>query len=255
MKKILNRVTVTGADDSIQPEELVAMSKRFPWVEWGILFSDSKQSNFTDHVNIPSPPAWPRYPTLVWLQKLIDLNPKINLSAHLCGKYVREACKGNWFWMEKNPGIEQLFGRIQLNFAHMRHEDFKGLRTALSDFRVISAMKAEPGKQVIFGCRDASNIIKQEFRHPVEFDVAPLFDASGGKGLLGSWPEHPGFYCGYAGGLSPENLGEQLEVLSNVVGDNIVWIDVESKVRSMDDLVFDMNKVEEFLKVAEPWVE
>ena len=244
MKKILNRVTVTGADDSIQPEELIALSKRFPWVEWGVLFSDSKQSNFVDGGNIKWD-AVPRYPTLAWLQKLIGLNPKINLSAHLCGKYVHEVCRGNWFWMDKNPGIESMFGRIQLNFANIGHLDFESIKFALKDERVYNS------KQVIFGHRNATKLIRDHF---TDYNVVPLFDASGGKGVLGSWPEYPGFYCGYAGGLSPENLEEQLKILSNIVGERVVWIDVESKIRSADDAVFDVGKVEMFLKIAESWV-
>lgn len=240
MKKILNRVTITGADDSIRPEELIAVSRRFPWVEWGILFSDSNQGNFVDGGR----DAVPRYPTLAWLKELMDLNPQIHLSAHLCGKYVKDVCGGNWSWMEKNPGVESLFGRIQLNFADMSVNHVEQMRTALADMRIA-------GKQIIFGCKNAVHTIRQNF---MDMNVAPLFDASGGKGLLGEWPVHPGFYCGYAGGLAPDNLREQLGILSNVVGGNIVWIDVESKVRSPDDAIFDMKKVERFLKIAEDWI-
>ena len=32
-------VTITGADDSIQPSQLLDLQKEFPFVEWGILLS------------------------------------------------------------------------------------------------------------------------------------------------------------------------------------------------------------------------
>lgn len=35
----LTRVTITGADDAVEPAELQALSHEFPFVEWGILHS------------------------------------------------------------------------------------------------------------------------------------------------------------------------------------------------------------------------
>ena len=36
---ILDRVTITGADDSIHVEQLAELSQAYPYVEWGILVS------------------------------------------------------------------------------------------------------------------------------------------------------------------------------------------------------------------------
>ena len=36
---MLERITVTGADDLVDPAELCAIAADFPFVEWGILFS------------------------------------------------------------------------------------------------------------------------------------------------------------------------------------------------------------------------
>ena len=32
---ILDRVTITGADDSVRPTDLLELSREFPFVEWG----------------------------------------------------------------------------------------------------------------------------------------------------------------------------------------------------------------------------
>src|SRR5262245_5353667 len=77
---MLDRVTFTGADDSIEPEDLAEISKQYPFVEWGILFSKSQQGT-------------PRCPSERWLRKFAAVmiqNPAAQLSAHLCGRWVRE---------------------------------------------------------------------------------------------------------------------------------------------------------------------
>lgn len=229
----LNKVTITGADDSIDPRELSILSKNYPFVEWGILFSDKKQ-------------GVDRYPSLDWISKLLLYD--FSLSAHLCGKYVSEACSGNWYWTEKegHKGIEIFFNRIQLNFARTAFGfvDFNLLKSSLKDTRFTK-------KQFIFGHKNAVGIIKNNFS---DCNVVPLFDGSGGKGIISKWVDYPEMYCGYAGGLNPDNLDEQLESILKVVGigDNSIWIDVESGVRTNNK--FDLEKVENFLDIASSWV-
>lgn len=40
MKKFLTKVTVTGADDSTNIDEMFAIRDKFPFVEFGILLSE-----------------------------------------------------------------------------------------------------------------------------------------------------------------------------------------------------------------------
>ncbi|MDF2421383.1 MAG: hypothetical protein OPY06_00025, partial [Nitrosopumilus sp.] len=62
-----------------------------------------------------------------------------------------------------------------------------------------------------------------------------------------------GAYTGYAGGLGPDNLENELHKIAEVCGENPIWIDAETKLRSDNDRIFDLQKGE-FLKIAEPWV-
>ena len=43
----LTKVTLTGADDFTDPKRLIEISREYPFVEWGILFSlkHSKRRN------------------------------------------------------------------------------------------------------------------------------------------------------------------------------------------------------------------
>ena len=100
--------------------------------------------------------------------------------------------------------------------------------------------------------------LKGSFAVPPTLKIfaVPLFDLSGGAGILPeSWPKAKGEYCGYAGGLSPENLEEQLEKIKCVVDeDQKIWIDVETHVRSSDDKQFDLDKVRKFLEISKRYV-
>ena len=81
------KVTMTGADDSINPNELIEISKKYPFVEWGILVSRNSQGSN-------------RFPSLQWMDKLHELNTvNLLLSCHLCGTYIFKleiALFSNW---------------------------------------------------------------------------------------------------------------------------------------------------------------
>ena len=90
--KILNKVTVTGADDSVKDiEELREIQKEFPFVEWGILLSASSAGTN-------------RFPSQSWIWDLIQNSSpskehiikhlRFNLAGHICGRWIREICTG-----------------------------------------------------------------------------------------------------------------------------------------------------------------
>lgn len=241
---ILDRVTVTGADDSIKPEDLIPLTKRFPFVEWGILLSKSNEGGA-------------RFPTYNWMKHLIEVQDELGahnfkLSGHLCGRWVRDVCEGKWTVASERPDIMRIFQRIQLNFHAQVHRLNKD--KFLSG--VASFMKANDQVfDFIFQMDDVNNSLLDEARS-VFVSASPLFDLSGGAGILPeSWPKANGFYTGYAGGLSPDNVAEQIEKIKLVApGEQRIWIDCERRVRSEDDSKFDLEKVARFLENAEPYV-
>lgn len=224
----LDRVTFTGADDSIDPIELVRLSAEFPFVEWGILFSYKRQGS-------------PRYPTYDWLRRLSDVvEPGTKLSAHLCGRWARDlVLMADTAWFHEDLHCQYLFERIQLNINSRVHGSDDG-------FKYVSDMYDE--KQFILQCGG----VNEEFPNDMaRLGLAvPLFDASGGAGRLpGEWPHAwPGVYCGYAGGLGPENIREQLVAIADAAGAERFWIDMERRVRSEDDHRFDLAKVRSVLE-------
>ncbi len=227
---MLKQVTITGADDSIRPEHLLPLTERYPWVEWGILMSVKREGT-------------PRFPSANWIGWMLrTIGGQLDLSAHLCGAMVRAVCGGDWS-MAAARGVEN-FGRVQLNFHREPHGiDSETFATGLC------------GRQQIIFQADSVNEWLFRVAKSGGINAVPLFDLSGGKGVLRSeWPKPIPPYCGYAGGLSPENLEEQLKKIADAAGDCYFWIDCETHVRSSDDKVFDLAKVERFLAIAAKYV-
>jgi len=241
---ILDRVTVTGADDSIAPTDLVDITKRFPFVEWGILLSKSSEGQY-------------RFPSVPWMERLardvagLVYPSPLKLSGHLCGRWVRDVCAGNWTIVEDRKSIYPMFHRIQLNFHAQVHTlERKKFLEGVIGFQ----MKMPHACDFIYQMDDVNNSLLEESKLLGVY-ASPLFDLSGGAGILPSdWPKSNNEYTGYAGGLSPENVAEQIEKIKLVAEGKRIWIDVERRVRSDDDSKFDLNKVIRFLEAAEPYV-
>lgn len=229
----LDRVTITGADDSVEVEALIDLTNKYPFVEWGILFSAKHQGG-------------PRYPSESWLQKL-NGNARYlpGLSAHLCGKWVRDIVEeGEPSWWKAFPALSKRFERVQLNFHGQYHKAGRGF---------VGAIKRLPNEEFILqhdGVNDAT-ILELGAKLP----VVPLFDRSGGAGVVpAAWPAPIWKYQGYAGGLGPENIEDEIHRILDVVGDSRIWIDMETRVRTSNDEVFDLAKVESCLKKASIFV-
>jgi len=222
----LTTVTMTGADDQTQPHLLCALSIKYPFVEWGILLSRTK--------------GRPRFPKVQWMEELENamfLEVNMNLSGHLCGAYVRELLMGDTDFVEEIGNLWHYFQRIQINTHGIEHPyDKDALIDALSRF---------PEKEFIFQYDNANTRILDEVVASGRVNVSTLFDLSHGAGVLpGKWPSPiEGVKCGYAGGLSPINVREQLDLIEARVGNRDIWIDMETRVRNCDDR-FDLNMVE-----------
>lgn len=213
-------ITFTGADEHTDLGRMRELTTRFP-IEWGVLMSPKRQGKE------------PRYPG--W--KTIDLirGLAVNRSAHFCGGYSRNALTGKQMpeMREKTEG----FNRVQINYVPSPAQ-FPTLSAGVG--RVLGHAEA-----AYFGAYIQKPVIVQHrtLKFPDEYGVSFLFDRSGGKGEKpSSWPIHPGAgkLVGYAGGLSPENV---LEELAKMDRGHPFWIDMEGRVRDDNDR-FDLGKVE-----------
>lgn len=243
-KSIIKTVTVTGADDSVNIEDLFKIQNEFPFVEFGILISD--RYSFSGGAN--------RFPSRDWIKKLINENNKsslkLNLSGHICGNWVKHLLLGTFpDFSEIDSKMFHAFNRWQINTHAQKHKiDFDKLEAILKYL-------AYDNKSVIFQIDNVNDIITECKKRKHE-NISGLFDLSHGAGILPSeWPKPTdGVYCGYAGGLSPSNVIDQIEKIIPLVDEKIIWIDAETHLRSDDDRNFDLNKVEIFLKNSEKYI-
>jgi phosphoribosylanthranilate isomerase len=205
------RLTITGADDTTDIQQMLDITVKYPFLEWGILFWESRVGTA-------------RYPSIKWANRFVDLG--LPSASHICGKMVNDyiAGKGRKFF-------QQYFNRVQLNFNY---------NPETHDIRQMSEMFMDSEKPIITQakpCNEPLNNIGQVFNHHF------LFDRSGGKGILPEqWPPViDKRVCGYAGGLTPENLAMQVGLIQNAAEHRAVWVDMESGVCTNDQL--DLDKV------------
>lgn len=231
----LDCVTITGADDSIEPEALLPITEKYPFVEWGILFSGKQQGTA-------------RYPSYNWLGRLKTVAPNIpRLCAHLCGQWVRElVLSGKGTWWDRYQDLASCFRRIQLNFHGQYHKAGEGF---------VGELRRLGNHEFIFQHDGVNDSLISTFTNTPRLRVFPLFDRSGGAGIVPKeWPKPIWKYQGYAGGLGPENIVDEIKRIGDAVGNSRIWIDMETRVRSEDDLKFDLSKVERCLEAAAPFV-
>lgn len=229
-------VTLTGADDSVSPSHLFALSEKYPFVEWGILVG----SGFGK-----------RFPSKTWIADLIearcDSGNRMNLSLHICGKFLREIAGGCSTLMDEFGMGIAAFDRCQLNWH--------GERQGAIEENILKAfcqdlMPWEP--EIIFQLDGVNDHLASAAMR--RFRCSGLFDLSHGAGILpDEWPEpRIDMGCGYAGGLGPDNIEDQQHRIASVARGNY-WIDMETKLRT--GRAFDLEKCESVLVSMQDHVE
>lgn len=238
---IIERITMTGADDNTDIQDMLDISKEFPKVEWAILVSKSSEGK-------------QRFPSRDWINRFyqvnLDLDKKLKISTHICGRWVRQILDGTIDWKEL-PSCLEISDRFQINTHAEPH---------ISTFNMINKLceiSSQRNQEIIFQWDDVNNHLAfsaKSFGLP----VSVLFDGSHGAGVLPNKWQYPVdvSWCGYAGGLSPDNVVAELDKISNVLGYSWgmrIWIDMETKVRTEDGMMLDMSKVRDVLAKVSAW--
>lgn len=240
---MIKLVTITGADDSVTPQDLTILSDDFKFVEWAILFSRSSQGT-------------PRFPSMDWIKNLVDIKvfmpQSLKLSCHLCGAYVRELLRGDiTFIAQELATVWGAFDRVQINTHGQKHD--------INLSKLIEALKLFPEKEFIFQYDNVQSHIAalEACNNEHGVNVSTLFDLSHGAGISPyQWPELiQSIKCGYAGGISPENIQSEIKRVNEKVGSTDTWIDMETHVRSNNDFQFDLAKVDKCLSIAYGYID
>jgi len=220
----INRVTITGADNNVNPYDLWVMSGIHHFVEWGILFTGRKE-------------GYKRYPNQEWI-KLVCLIQG-NLSAHFCGSWAKDVVEKQNFDLITN--LNPKFKRVQLNyrFTSINSDEYLDM---INNYCI-----EHPERAIILqynkGNKTAlDSFIQEEHAKNIHF----LYDSSGGNGKVISEIKEPfNTYTGYAGGLNPENVEDVCKMIYANKNESEVWIDLESGARTNNE--FDVQKVNNIL--------
>jgi hypothetical protein len=224
----LKYISITGADDAVDPADLVALSREFPAAEWAILL-------------LPDRAGTPRFPKAAWIKSFATQAGGLNTAMHLCGEALLGFVRGDAEIFDAMQG----FSRIQLNLK------FGAVEGQYDPAALLKRVADNPRWQFIIQyAKDKQGLL------PLLKDIpnhAVLFDESAGRGITPESWDAPlaGHFCGYAGGLNPDNVAQNLEIIAKVAAGHETWIDMETGVRTDD--VFDLAKVRRVLEIASPY--
>lgn len=242
----INKIVITGADDKINVEDLQKLQLKYPFVEWGILFSESREGKN-------------RYPSMSWVARLEEKN--LNLSAHLCGSIPKDIFDKDDFRLK----LLQLIGfkRVQLNV------NFK--KTPFPINNLLSLPVLHPSINFILQANKSNGEVISNLENLSMEEINPfhfLYDSSGGRGKEIERIAPPFFYnyTGYSGGLNPNNVEkicERIKALpvyepydekeGEILEDIKVFLDCETGVRDDEDN-FDLKKVEDYLEKCSKFI-
>lgn len=238
---VLKYITCSGANEYTNIDDLLALAKEYPMMEIGIQVSDKK---ITDN------PA--RFDWIIALQEKVaaqKLAP--NIALHVNGNWVQQfACRAMIpeldYFLNLQDGKKCLFvKRLQINF--LIGNDYR------IDFgRFCQAMTDRAPRPIVLPYNNRNAIfVKKIYNKSIKFDC--LYDSSHGEGVLPKQHQAPVFKdClqGYSGGLSADNVAEQLQKLSLVVKpERAIYIDAEGKLKGKDGY-FDLQKCRDYIENA-----
>lgn len=239
----LSVVGFCGCDDTVDPRLLCAISERYDWVEWGILFRKGREGTH-------------KFPSLQWQRDLVEVNhrQRMRLAAHLCDGFVQDVLRGEYTVL---AALCDRFGfrRVQINATEANGVD----TSSFGDDTVEGIRKccaALPFVEFIIQNNEETSVIcKGLSTHPPP-NMSFLFDESKGRGTVASsYPAPPkGIAFGYTGGLGPTNIAKQLVLMSQCAPRHSLWVDMESSNFSSrnvgdslkgggEEHVFDVNNV------------
>ena len=233
-----------GADDSVDPHELVALATKIPQVEFGVLFRPDREGQ-------------PRYASRAWVERLSQLvPPKMKLAAHLCGSRVNNVLEESPDGLAFLKQLEQWqFKRVQINATAVNGVDTSRLADCATT--LTSVVQQFENLEFILQRNDETKPLWEALlalhKDALPKNVSMLVDESKGTGVLAkSWPVPPTNYeIGYAGGIGPDNVRTVVHDIQAVAPGRSVWIDMESSLRIITEDGRDMFDLDKCRRVVE----
>lgn len=232
------RVSCCGANERLAVEQVLGFLAMNPRAELGVGVSEEKFKYNS--------------PRFLWVKDIMTLRDKSmgSLALHVNGFWSALVAEKGVMPIEI---IEILLAsknevRIQLNTVgsgyNMNKMDPKPLA------KLIKLYARERHARIIIPYNSKSDKFIEELRkYTSRFDV--LYDESFGYGVEAERYQslYPDQLQGYAGGLSPDNVQEEIRKIRKCKP-NKVWIDAEGQLRKEDGSVLDLKKAQSFVTRA-----
>lgn len=240
----LRLFTLTGLDEATDLHGVAHLAERFAGTEWAVLLDRSKAAQQDGKG---------RYPREAWVREFAQFSQdnKLRSSLHLCGQDAIDFLREDKAVMD----LAAMFPRVQLNVraAGLRVADDVGVRQFLNAVRSVKGCGVTT--RVILQYNESNAALWNELRRVGGYEA--LIDRSAGSGLLPKdWTidrfEFSGACIGFAGGLGPDNIAEQLSSMSASAHGKAFWVGMESKLRNRYDR-FDLELCERVLDEVATW--
>lgn len=221
--KHLRRISLTGADDAVSIEELSLLAQQYARVEWALLY-------------VPYAEGQARNPTRSWREAFFKAELPGYSAVHLCGRQAFEELLAG-----ELPEEILKANRLQLNI-NARKRDFTDDEVLAVIDRALHLgpdviLQYHPTTAALVGYAVAHCPFHLRRRLHV------LMDSSRGTGVVPeSWGAPAAVaqaFCGYAGGLGPDNVATVAAQLTALAVP--YWLDMESGIRTENQ--FDLAKV------------
>ncbi|CAD7974760.1 unnamed protein product [Amoebophrya sp. A120] len=292
----LGVVGFTGVDDTIEPAKLCDMSEQYSFVEWGVLLHKEREgkpryasqkwiNRLRDEVerrqkdrceagrnnlngsacaNGGGGHGHPQRPRgRKKSGKKQTQGYQIRLAAHLGGEYCLQALNGDDKFIRETLVKELGFSRIQLNPTKPNGVNESNLLKFMKPLQQLLGTFEREFEHVefIFQVNKQTKDLAFALMDDPRPNLAFLYDSSMGAGKTPARRPvplaHPGVHVGYAGGIGPHNLRDELKkVMTAVVNsddqqqnytnlheERTIWLDMESSLRNKEDL-FDITRCE-----------
>lgn len=242
----LEYITCSDMREHNSIDDIIDLGKKYPMAEFAIQAHPSKFSAYM--------PRYVWFDTLMHAARVND----INLAMHVNSEWRTEICHGNIpfeikrMWDLRRDNGKPVIGRVQVNINGGRD------RFSFCAAKVADIIRAYPDIEFIFQYTPRQRTrLKKLDRAGVAFSM--LFDASGGRGISPrAWraPVMDNHKMGYSGGLSPENVYENLDKINLILPANYnTWIDAEGKLKAPETKQFDVARAKKYIQNALRWVQ
>ncbi len=231
--------TLIGVADTTDFDALWTLSRAYPWVEWGVLFSQERQGNGRS-------PSWARLGTLV--DRMCGCEPP-NFALHVRGRTVLD--------LLADTGTVTLFARwfprIQVSLPG-RPDDLSSLREWLGQesrrtrgraHRTLITKHDNGNPSLWRSLSDYPNhAVLFSGRFPERCWPAPLSITQERLPFAAKDPQ-----CGYEVALGLDALADQMPQIHAAASGRPYWIAMENVLRDEQDR-FDLDKAKRYLEIV-----